>query len=165
MDQNWWGYQRYEDVPSKTAVLLRLQSKLLKSQRAQLKRLYWNSRAFFTWWTNRIIFWYQSMKSSWRRILSHINATISHFPRENRIDIDKQLTSGFFSRGHQDSNSPWELLLSCLQNERQGCALIMKSHMVTMADKYPLPRQSEFLELCQALSGFPLFDALSGFYH
>ena len=88
-----------------------------------------------------------------------------HASPEKRADIDKQLDKWFSQGVIRESDSPWgaPVIVVYWKGKARVCIDYRRVNAVTMADEYPLPRQTDILRALSGSQWLSTFDALSGF--
>jgi deoxyuridine 5'-triphosphate nucleotidohydrolase len=89
-----------------------------------------------------------------------------HASPEKREDIDKQLDKWFSQGVIRDSESSWgaPVIVVYRNGKPRVCIDYRRVNDVTLADEYPLPRQTDILRALSGSQWLSTFDALSGFH-
>ena len=89
-----------------------------------------------------------------------------HTSPEKHTDINKQINKWFSQGVIQESNSPWgaPVLIVYHNGKARVCIDYWQVNAVTLADKYPLPWQTDILCTLSGSQWLSTFDALSGFH-
>ena len=157
----------YEDIPSKELLSsLDFNPKLSESQKAQLGRIIFkNARAFSL---DGRIGEYSDIKYTIKLKEDAIPISMPpyHASPDKRRDIDKQIDKWFSQGVIQESESPWgaPVIVIYRNGKARVCINDQKVNMVTIADEYPLPRQTDILQALSGSQWLSTFDALSGFH-
>ena len=157
----------YEEVPTSELLnSLDFNLKLSNSQRKALERvIYRNQKAFSL---DGRIGEYSDIKYSIK--LTEDAVPISMLPYhaspEKRQDIDKQIDKWFSQGVIQESDSPWgaPVIVVYQNGKARVCIDYRCMNAVTLADKYPLPQQTDILRALSGSQWLSTFDALSGFH-
>ena len=157
----------HENIPSAELLSsLDFNPQLLNSQRRQLEEVVIrNHRAFSL---DGRIGEYSDIK--YRINLQEDAIPISlppyHASPAKREDIDKQIDKWFSQGVIQESDSPWgaPVIVVYRNGKARVCIDYRKVNAVTLADEYPLPRQTDILRTLLGSQWLSTFDALSGFH-
>ena len=138
----------YEDVPSRELLSsLDFNPKLSPLQKSQLEKVILRNLNAFS--LDGRIGSYSDIK--YQITLKEDAVPISmppyHASPDKRRDIDKQIDKWYSQGVIQDSSSPWgaPVIVVYRNGKARVCIDYRKVNMVTMADEYPLPRQSDIL--------------------
>ena len=95
-----------------------------------------------------------------------ISMPLYHAPPEKRADIDKRIDEWFSEGVIRESESAWgaPVIIVYRNGKARMCIDYQKVSAVTLADEYPLPRQSDILRAPSGPQWLYTFDALSRFH-
>jgi hypothetical protein len=82
------------------------------------------------------------------------------------MDINKQIDKWFSQGVIRESDSPWgaPVIVVYQNGKARVCIDYRKVNNITMADEYPLPRQTDILRTLSGSQWLSTFDMLSGFH-
>ena len=143
----------YEEVPTKELLSsLDFNPKLSDSQKKALEQVIFKNRKAFS--LDGQIGEYSDIKYSIKLTENAVPISMPpyHASPEKRQDIDKQIDKWFSQGVIRESDSPWgaPVIVVYRNGKARVCIDYRRVNAVTLADEYPLPRQTDIL---RALSG------------
>ena len=157
----------YEDIPTKEFLsMLDFNPKLSKSQKESLQQIVLKHRKAFS--LDGRIGEYSDIKYTIKLKEDAIPISMPpyHASPEKRADIDKQIDKWFAQGVIRPSESPWgaPVIVVYRNGKARVCIDYRRVNAVTLADEYPLPRQTDILRALSGSQWLSTFDALSGFH-
>jgi hypothetical protein len=154
-----------EDIPTRELLSsLDFNPKLSTTQRETLERIVYKNRKAFS--LDGRIGEYSDIKYAIKLTDEAVPISMPpyHASPEKRADIDKQIDKWFSQGVIRESDSPWgaPVIVVYRNGKARVCIDYRRVNAVTLADEYPLPRQTDILRALSGSQWLSTFDALSG---
>jgi len=156
----------FEDIPKEQLITsLDINPRLTKDQRAKLdKILMANHRAFSL---DGRIGKYEGIQYEINLLPDATPVSLPPYSAspEKREAIDKQLDKWYSQNVIEPSDSPWgaPVIVVYRNGKPRVCIDYRKVNLVSQADEYPLPKQTDILQALMGSQWLSTFEALSGF--